>query len=407
MIVYAISFLLFLCGFYIIKLLVRSGKNDAGDIKVPIPVSRTALIIIAAGIIFRITLIPANPSTSDDVYRYIWEGKILSSGYNPFEYPPDDERLNHLHSAELPSKVTFPSMTTIYPAIAQYTFAAAYSMTGENGAGLKIIYLIAELVTFIFIIKILRIKKLNTAYVLLYAWLPLPIMEYFINSHIDVIGIAFFTVFIFYVLKNNYLIAAIPFSLAVLTKILPLFFLPLLFKKFRLIKLFVFTLAAFIICTLIMYPLVPAEKSVNESLFTYLSTWSFNGSLYSLLSMAFSDSSVVRSILLIVFMVFVGNIALRYDDFLKAVYGVWICYIVFAATLYPWYLGWISAVNPFYSFSSVMSLLFTVNLTNFSPLGNVWKEFWWVLVIQYVPFYLFLIKDFYNPLSDWLKSKWH
>jgi hypothetical protein len=95
----------------------------------------------------------------------------------------------------------------------------------------------------------------------------------------------------------------------------------------------------------------------------------------------------------------VGNIAIRYQDFLMGVYGVWICFIMFAATLYPWYLGWIAAINPMFGFYSLLSFFFTNNLTNLTPLSEFWEEYWWVYIIQYVPFYFLLGKEFYSIIK--------
>ena len=147
-----------------------------------------------------------------------------------------------------------------------------------------------------------------------------------------------------------------------------------------------------------MIPFIPSERSVNASLFTYLSTWSFNGSIYSLFKLIFSDAYTARSIILVLLMVAVGNIAIRYDDFLKGVYGVWICFIMFAATLYPWYLCWAAAINPMFGFYSLLSYFFTNNLTNLSPLSEVWTEYWWVYLIQYIPFYILLSYEFYKTI---------
>lgn len=384
MIVYAITFLLMLAGYFLIR------NEESGKL---------IKIVFVFGLLFRATLIPTEISTSDDVYRYIWEGKVIANGYNPFEYAPNSDELKHLASERLPEEVAFNHMTTIYPPVAQAVFVAGYLISGENAIGLKIIYLLAELLTFIFLLKLFEVRGMNRNYFILYAWLPLPIMEYFINAHVDVVGIAFFVMFLYFMQKNNYLVAAIPFAFGFLTKLYLLIVAPLLLRELRLKRTFYFYLIITAITILLFLPLIPQERSVNESLFTYLSHWTFNGSVYYLFNLIFNDNYIARSICLILFVAIAGNIALRYDDFLKGVYGVWICFILFMPTLYPWYLGWAAAVNPFFAFSSVTSLFFTVNVTNFTPMGEVWKEYWWAYLIQYVPFYILLAKEFTDVLK--------
>lgn len=394
MIIYASAFVIYFIGYLVVK-----NDNEIIKDKTKLFSSRSIIIIFLFGVLFRLVLIPAVPSTSDDVYRYIWEGKLVYHGENPFEKAPDNPDLKYLHSQDYPDLVTYKNMTTIYPAAAQLIFLTGYLLSGENDLGLKLLYLLAEIFTFIFILKILTLRKISKSLLILYAWLPLPIMEYFINSHIDVVGITFFVIFIYYMLIDKYTVAVFPFALSILIKLYPIIVLPLLMKKLRLKNFVFFSSVLIVILTVGMVLFIPDERSVNASLFTYLSTWSFNGSFFSLFNLIFNDSYIARSIILILFMAAVGNIAIRYQDFLMGVYGVWICFIMFAATLYPWYLGWIAAINPMFGFYSLLSFFFTNNLTNLTPLSEFWEEYWWVYIIQYVPFYFLLGKEFYSIIK--------
>ncbi|MCF8242500.1 MAG: glycosyltransferase 87 family protein [Melioribacteraceae bacterium] len=349
--------------------------------------------------IFRITLITTTPSTSDDVYRYLWEGKVLYNGYNPYEYPPESQALEHLHSDKLPEFVTFKHMTAVYPAAAQLIFYINYFFSGENDTALKLIYLVSEVITIMFILLLLRLKNKNQLFVILYAWLPLPVMEFFINSHIDAVGIAFFVMFIYFIEKDKLVHAAIPFALGILIKLYPIIFFPLLIKKIGFKKSLLFGLTSGLIILIFTLPFIPHESSINDSLSRYLSKWSFNGSFFRLFYLIGISGELARSINLVLFVILVGVIASHYHEFTKAVYAVWICFIMFSATLYPWYLGWIAAVNPLYSFASINTLFFTINFSNFTPLGDEWHEYLWVYLIEYLPFYLLLIYDISRNVS--------
>ncbi len=392
MIVFGVSFLFYL----IAQAIYKNNPEENSKYQWLNKLSRLTglspgvLIILLFAILFRITLIPTVPSTSDDVYRYIWEGKILLNGHNPFEVAPDDESLNYLHTKKYPGLVTYPHMTTIYPATAQAVFVLGYLISGESDKGLKLIYLIAEIITLIFIVKILRLRNQYENQVILYAWLPLPIMEFFVNSHVDAVGITFLMIFIYFILANKYLYSVIPFVLSFLTKLYPAMLFPLLIKQIGWKKSLNFGMLFALLAIVLMYPFIPAERSVNASLFTYLQNWSFNGSVYSLLSGILKNGYLAREICLILFLIGVIIVSVKFKDFLKGAYTIWILFVVFAATLYPWYLTWISAVNPFFGFYSVLSLFFTSNFTNLTPLGTVWREYWFVYLIEYVPFYFFL-----------------
>jgi hypothetical protein len=42
------------------------------------------LIILASAVLFRLVLLPAEPSLSDDVYRYQWDGRIQRAHLDPY-----------------------------------------------------------------------------------------------------------------------------------------------------------------------------------------------------------------------------------------------------------------------------------------------------------------------------------
>lgn len=388
MLVYFESFILFFFAYFLVlrkKPLAGKSLTDA----------RILILIIAFGVIFRVTLLPTSYTTSDDVHRYLWEGKVIVNGYNPFTAPPDDSSLTHLRDENW-EKVTFKHMPAIYPPFSQYIFALNYLAAGNSEIFLKIIYLIFEFATLIFLLRLLRLKGKHPNLIILYAWLPLPVMEYFINSHIDVIGITFLVLFLYLFEKSNYKLSSITLVFAFLSKLLALFLLPLVIKKLGIKKALIFY-AIFIFTTILFYlPFYSGNLEVLAGLFRYLSRWEFNGSVYNLFKIIFSSGEISRIICGILLSLSVLIISFKYKDFTSAVFAVFLSIILFSTTVYPWYLGWIAVlyvVNPFYS---VMSLFFTINFSNFTPLAPVWKEYPVVWIIQYVPFYGLLVYDLWK-----------
>lgn len=385
MIFYAIAFLIYGISVYIIK-----SKNGTNPI---LSKNKLALFIIASGILFRATLIPSGITTSDDVYRYIWEGKVLYNGYNPYQHPPGDSTLIPLHSKELPSKVAFHTFAAIYPPFSQVLFTVNYIISGENELGLKLIFLICEAITMVLITLILRERKKPITHVIYYAWLPLPIMEYFVNAHVDPVGIMFFILFIYYSLKNNVPLAAVAFAFSFLSKLYPVFLLPLIVKKFGFKKSFLFGVICGVIIIGAFIPFLPKDRFVAESLIKYMTHWQFNSSFYYIFLNLLHNGYQAKIICNIMLITTVLSISYFYKDFLKAVCYVLIAVIAFSATIYPWYFGWVAAVNPVFGFASLASLFFTINLSNLTPLSIGWKEYWWVLLLEYVPFYSLLLLD--------------
>lgn len=365
--------------------LLTIEKEDSKKLRIP-------LLIILFGIIFRLTLFPTINTTSPDVNRYLWEGKILYNGYNPFILSPDDPQLIKFQD-DLYDKVTYKDMSAIYPPVAQGAFVLAYLIGGETLTGLKVIYFVFDLLIIFMILKLLYIKKIDLNNIILYAWMPLILLEYFVNTHLDLIGIFFMILFIYLMEKNKVIGASVSFTLAFLAKMYPVILLPLIFKKAGIRKSFYFLLIFLSLSLLVYTPFIYNDTSVFSSLFTYLQKWQFNSSVFYLLKHQLVNEQLARLICTGGLILSVGMISLFYKDFLKASYIIFIFLIIFSTTLYPWYLGWIASLNPFYNFYSVTSLLFTVNFSNFTPLGTVWKEYLFVLLIQYIPFFGLLIYD--------------
>ncbi len=360
-------------------------KADASKLATP-------LVIISFGLIFRLTLFPATNTTSHDVNRYIWEGKVLSNGYNPFTVAPQDSQLVKYRD-KLYEDVTFKNMATIYPPVAQATFLSAYLLKGESPIGLKIIYFLFDLMIMLLLLKFLYLKRVDLNNIILYAWMPVVLFEYFVNVHIDLIGIFFMLLFIYLMEKDKVYIAAVFFSLAFLSKMYPIILFPLIIKKAGLKKAFYFLLMFLTITICFYMPFIYKDYSVFTSLFTYLKKWEFNSSIYYLLKNNYLDPESSRLLCAGLFIVSVSIISFFYKNFTKGAYAIFIMLIIFSTTLYPWYLGWIASINPMFNFYSVSSLLFTINFSNFSPLSNVWKEYFFVLMIEYIPFFILLIID--------------
>ena len=369
-------------------------KSDADKLVIP-------LYIIFFGLIFRLTLFPASPTTSHDVDRYLWEGKILSEGYNPFITAPQDSQLVQYRD-RIYNDVTYKNMVTIYPPLAQATFLSAYYIAGENPGGLKIIYIFFDLMIMFLLLKFFYLKKVDLNNIILYAWMPLILLEYFVNVHIDIIGIFFMLLFLYLMEKNRVYLASVPFALAFLSKMYPVVLFPLIIKKVGLKKSFYFLLIFLVVTACCYAPFVYKDFSVFTSLITYLKKWEFNSSVYYIFKHNYFSPETSRLVCAGLFIISVGLISYFYKDFTKAAYGVFIALIIFGTTLFPWYLGWIASINPMFSFYSVTSLLFTINFSNFSPLGSVWKEYLFAQMIEYIPFIALLFIDMWLL---WKKKK--
>ncbi len=403
MFVYFEAFLIFFFPWLIIKRVSFNEKTNSEILKLFSKIIsinsdeqfklKLPLFIIVTGLLFRLTLFPSSPSTSDDVYRYVWEGKVVVNGFNPFTTPPNSNVLSSLQDSNY-TKVTYKNIPAIYPPFSQLVFATAYILTEDNLLGLKLIYFICEFFTLIFLLKLLHLKKINLNRIILYAWLPLPIMEYFVNVHLDPVGIMFLIIAVYFIEKGKYARASVFLALSFLSKLIGIFLLPLIFRKAGINKSVLFIFIFSFVSIIFYLPFTDGSFLAFSAFSNYLSNWEFNGSIYNSFKVLFSNSETARMICGIIFISLVVYLSSTYKDFSKAGFYIFLCWAILSTTLFPWYLGWLAVLNPFVNFFSVMSLLFTINLSNFSPLGNEWREYGFVLAIEYVPFFLLLVYDF-------------
>lgn len=369
-----------------------------------IEVSKKVLtLIIFAGIIFRIILIPTTPIASDDVYRYLWDGKVQANGINPYTYAPNDEALKHLHSELLPEKVNFPHLKTIYPPYSQWIFLLAYLIAGESVLGIKILLLISEIFTILLIYLTLKNFRLNEKYVLVYALSPLPILQFFIDAHVDGFGITLFALFFYFLSQNKLLYSYFAIGLSITSKLITLMVYPFLLKG-RSIKNFL----ALIIVPTVTVALVYLPYSINgfpfESLFIFAQKWYSNGAVFTLFQKIFNDNYLSRIFSMSLF--FLSFIWLYFSkkDFIDKAYLIFILFFIFSPVVHPWYLTWLAFLTAINFRWSGIAFISTISIANIYALNYILNKKWemndWFLLLEYLPVVILLLWEEFNFVKN-------
>jgi hypothetical protein len=99
---------------------------------------RLALAIGLAALAARLPLTFATPLLSDDLYRYVWDGRVAHAGVNPFLHAPASDALAHLRDAQIWPLINHPEVPTIYPPAAQ----ALFHLNAWLGGGLTLLRLL-------------------------------------------------------------------------------------------------------------------------------------------------------------------------------------------------------------------------------------------------------------------------
>lgn len=130
----------------------------------------------------------AAPSVlSDDVYRYLWDGKVLLSGRNPYAQAPDDPAVAALRDGYWHA-INHRSIATIYPPLAQAWFALA-SAVWHDPRSLKVLALLAHLATGWFVARLAAQSTDEAPFAQhasgLYLLNPLALGESALSGHVD------------------------------------------------------------------------------------------------------------------------------------------------------------------------------------------------------------------------------
>lgn len=154
------------------------------------PFSRTELFwLLGAALLARVAALTGPVVFEDDFARYLWDGyQTLSSG-TPYGKAPaqffGDETQSQANEALL-SLINNPDYPTIYGAVPEYIFAAAYSLFGTASAGLRALYLLIELALVVLILRKNRAVAGVLATVLLH---PLLLEATYFSAHFDAVTV--------------------------------------------------------------------------------------------------------------------------------------------------------------------------------------------------------------------------
>ncbi|WP_094745311.1 glycosyltransferase 87 family protein [Kitasatospora aureofaciens] len=114
-----------------------------------VPGRQAVPLVLAGSIAVTAVGLLAPPRTSDDAYRYVWDGRVQAAGISPYTHTPDDPALAPLRDPGLfpagdgctawderrttagdCTRINRPAVHTIYPPVAQAWFLALHPFGG-------------------------------------------------------------------------------------------------------------------------------------------------------------------------------------------------------------------------------------------------------------------------------------
>lgn len=186
--------------------------------------------ILWAGILLRLAVFGFAPQWSDDVYRFLWDGQLVSLRENPYLQTPRDWHQEHFDPENAYLNLLFenlnsPDYYSLYPPLNQAIFSlGALASSGFIWNGyflLRLVMILGEIGVFFLLWKLLGQFKKHPKLILLYWFNPLIVLEITGNLHFEGLVLVLILACIYTLQKKNKLQSGVFWALAVGMKLLP------------------------------------------------------------------------------------------------------------------------------------------------------------------------------------------
>ena len=374
--------------------------------------------LIGLSFLYKLIFLFAVPELSQDFYRFIWDGMLNVKGYNPYLHLPIDLiRLDFIKDQSF-NRLLYEKMGNLnasnystYPPIAQLLYSFSYAISGndlmQNIIVLRLVNIIAEAGLTVFGLKILSHLKRPKSQILFFILNPLVILESTFSLHFEVVMLFFLVLSLYYLYRSKIYMSALGLTGAVVSKMLPLMFLPLLFPYFNkksnsfnrhqilnYLKYTVVSALGIILFYVVFWNSDLIVKS-SKTLSLYFSSFEFNAGLYYILRWigfkwsGYNMIDVIGTGLSVLSLIFILFLSLKHKriEFQKLINYMLFAstaYYLFSTTIHPWYimLPLLLSVFTRYNYMLIWSWLVFLSYSAYKMEG--FQENYWLLAVEYV-----------------------
>ncbi len=391
------------CCFLITQACNKAPSSDAEE-AVHISSRKLLLLIWGAGIVFRLTLVPLDPTLSEDLNRYRWQGKLQAAGGNPYTEIPGDPRWDHLHDRTWPH-VNRKDLPSVYGPLLELGYFAYYRAIQVFEPDeirqvwlFKLPYALFELAVGAALMQLLASAGKPRSWTLIYLWSPLMVVEFWAQGHNDSVAVLLVVLALAAALRERWYWAFPFLTLATLAKFWPLVLFPFFLLQRR-EKRWVFrwkpALSAIPIAILVSYPYLSTLANVTELLEGFIGGWRNNDSVYWLIYRFVGEDFErgTRLVRILLLAAFAGLWALQLPLAKAAKWAV-VLLLFFSANCFPWYLSWLVPLlalypgSPLLLWTALVVLSYNV-LIGYGVLG-IWEDWPLMRLLEYAPVYALL-----------------
>ena len=227
-----------------------------------VPRRAAVVLILLGGIAIQAVAVSAPPKNSNDLYRYMWDGRVQAAGIDPYQYVPTATQLTGLRNeflfypkaeycvspayvsshpaAELTAgctRINRPTVPTIYPPVAEAYFLGVYYLHPADDSSTPIqavTALAAVLTTGLLLFGLKRLGR-DVRMAALWSWCPTVALEAGNSAHVDVIAVGITAAAILLLATarttRRTILGGILLGLAIATKMTPALTLPALLRR--------------------------------------------------------------------------------------------------------------------------------------------------------------------------------
>jgi len=329
------------------------------------PSSKSILILIfTLALLQRAPLWASEPTLSTDVWRYLWDGHLITQGVNPYAEPVNSTALDG-YDSPLRERVEHDWMASPYPPAGQLVFAGTYSLAHQSPTAMQIAFTAFDLATGVVLVLLLQRLKKPPGLVVLYLWNPLIIVEFAHGAHVDSLMtlLVVLALYLFYTGRQTG--SAITLALATLTKFIPVLLIPVFIQRWGWRRALLYVA----VITLGLLPFLGAGlgltgeldgRGIFGAVRIYNANWKTNDGLFYWLARALEPLSqepvALAHFISLGFLGLVGlwvfNAARRNasePDPVRAIHHSALlvsAYFLLSPVVFPWYLTWLLSLLP-------------------------------------------------------------
>lgn len=354
----------------------------------------TFFLLLTVSLFPRLALLPTAPS--DDVNRYLWEGKLTAIGVNPYQ-DSADAPVFEPYQDEYWELMNHRDRPTAYPPLAMQVFRVI-NVLNYHPMSYKVVAMLLDMLLIATLLALLRHHCLPQRWVLFYALSPLSLFSYAAEGHFDILMVLALALAMLAHSKRWWATCGAAVAVAVGVKIMAAVVAPILLWRSG--KRGWSTAAVVLILPLVFY--WEDLGAIGQALFIFGSGGSFNSPIHGLLSKVSTGANLMVVVLYGLFWLFAFWLMLKqriWSSLLVALGAL----VVLSPIIHFWYLTWILpmvVIRPKFSWISLSvtcSLYFLV--WHSVEIGHYWGLPLWAKWAFWVPFFVLLLMENKNILT--------